>query len=302
MTRATAWRRAPAHDEGEESRDRWLVSYADFITLLMAFFVVLYSVSSVNAGKFRVLSNSLVTVFNEAPSRPVPIDLGGGAPPPRATTPAVAEPAGAQVAPTAAADATSAPPLSPLPVGGSPRERLAATLAPLVAKDLAKIRETRDWLELEIAAELLFASGSAELEAAATPVLARIAEVVGPLGQTVQVEGHTDNVPVARGRYRSNWQLSAARAATIAERLAAGQLPPSRLAAVGYGEFRPITDNGTVSGRRQNRRVVIAIARHPGVAVRDSGLDVANAGEPAGGTARNLQRVTELPGPAEIEP
>src|SRR5690606_20054248 len=155
---------------------------------------------SVNAGKFRVLSESMVTVFNEAPARPAPIDLGGGAAPdpnhpavPRDA--AIAEPL---VAPAAqAGDATES--LAPLPATGTPRERLEAGLAPLIESEELVIREDRDWLELEFDAELLFASGSASLDPAAAPVLARVAEVVGPLGQAVRVEGNTDDVPIRGG-------------------------------------------------------------------------------------------------------
>ena len=121
---------------------------------------------------------------------------------------------------------------------------------------------SRDWLEIELASELLFASGSAELQARSLPAIREIASVIADLGKPVRIEGHTDNVPLSGGRFVSNWHLSAARAATIAEQLGTAGVAPERLSAVGYGEFRPLADNATEAGRLKNRRVVIGVAKH----------------------------------------
>lgn len=298
------WLRPPVEDE-DHGRDRWMVSYADFITLLLAFFVVLYSISSINNGKFRVLSNSFVTVFNEESARAVPIDMGGGAPPRESMLDAarnlaeVAEPTGED-----SVKAINGEPLAPpaVPTIGTPKERLEAVLSSFKDRDDVKIRDTRDWLEVELGSELLFASGSAALNAAALPVIDKVAMIVADMGRPVRVEGFTDNVPLAGGPYGSNWGLSAARAASIADRLAQARVTPDKLAAVGYGEFRPVADNQTEQGRRQNRRVVIAIAKHEGVAVLAGGAAAEEETLPEQDTppARTLQRVIQLPGPAEI--
>jgi len=283
-----------AHD-----RDRWMVSYADFITLLMAFFVVLYSISSVNNGKFRVLSNSMVTVFNEDPVetlRAAPIDLGGGVRPQAEIRIAPQNVAVLEDAATGAQGAAPNPVhVVPAPDQGTPQQRLETALGPLIKRTDVRLRDNRDWLEIELASELLFTSGSADLQTRSLPVIREIAAVIADLGKPVRIEGHTDNVPLAGGRFLSNWHLSAARAATVAEQLVAAHVPPERMSAVGYGEFRPLADNTTDAGRRQNRRVVIGIAKHAGALEGNS----TSTGPEA---ARTLQQIRTFPLPAEIGP
>jgi chemotaxis protein MotB len=161
----------PVEDHEEsEGRERWLISYADFITLLMAFFVVMYSISSVNTGKFRVLSNSLEAMWAPTPDRPVPVDLGGGAPPhdglldASRNIAAVDEPSG-----TDAVNAVTPDIVAPtaVPVVGTPREKLEAVMGEMGGRDDVKLRETKDWLEIELGSELLFPSGSAKLNVSA---------------------------------------------------------------------------------------------------------------------------------------
>jgi chemotaxis protein MotB len=225
-----------------------------------------------------------------------PIDLGGGLPPEDVIRVA---PQSAAALATAARDTAgnAAAPLVivPAPASGTPAERLETALGPLVLRDEVRVRDSRDWLEVEVASELMFARGSAELQTHALPALREIAGVIGELGKPVRIEGHTDSVPLHGGRYASNWHLSAARAATIAEALVAARVPAERLSAVGYGEFRPRADNATDAGRAQNRRVVIAVAKHAAAA---EGVSQSPSGNPA----RTLQRVETLPLPAEIGP
>jgi chemotaxis protein MotB len=288
---------APRDDTDElHTRDRWLVSYADFITLLMGFFVVLYSVSSVNDGKFRVLSNSMVTVFNQDAAGAAPIDLGGGVPPQDRIQIAPQNVAALEFAADQVQTSTTTPgAVASLPPDGSPRERLEHALGPLLKRDDVHLRDTRQWLEVELPSELLFGSGSADLQPQALGALKPIAALIADLHKPARVEGHTDNVPIRGGRYASNWHLSAARAASVAAQLVGAAVPPELLSAAGYGEFRPLADNADEAGRKRNRRVVIAIAKDPATAAAISAPDRKEA-------ARRLQRVTELPPAAEIEP
>lgn len=299
------------HEAEEEhaSHERWLVSYADFITLLLAFFVVMYSISSVNTGKFRVLSDALQTVFTQHTGREAPIDLGGGLPPAEAliATPehiqtlenAVIEDKvtaeGARVA-LAAPDQVEA-----AGAGAGPRQRLERLLEPLVERDDVKIRDGRYWTEFELSSELLFRTGSADLNEAARPILERMAPELAKFEQPIRVEGFTDDVPIAGGRHASNWHLSAARAATVAEGLMRAGIPPTRLTAAGFGEFRPIADNGSAAGRRKNRRVVIAVAKYDGMSMTDPADEAATGGR-EDLPARTLERVTRLPPAAEMDP
>ena len=167
-----------------------------------------------------------------------------------------------------------------------------------------KVRESSDWLEIELGSEVLFASGSAALNPAALPMLDQLAVVIADMGYPARIEGFTDDVPLVGGPFGSNWGLSAARAASIAERLAAARVAPDKLAAVGYGEFRPVADNATAEGRRRNRRVVVAIAKHEGVTLlaSEAAAEAESLPEKPLESAPTLQRVVELPGPAEIAP
>ncbi len=320
MTRRIRAVRSRIEDD-DHGNERWLVSYADFITLLFAFFVVLYSISTVNTGKFRVLSDSLETVLTTTQNNPpdhrrrpvesqraVPVDFGGGRPPRDGLLDGTRHLAAVDEAASAVAiKGIETDIVAPaVPIVGTPRERLEAAVGAFGGRDDVKLRETADWLEIELGSEVLFASGSAALNPAAEPALAKVAAVVADMGNPVRVEGFTDNVITRGGPLGSNWGISAARAATIADRLVASRVIPRRISATGFGEFRPIADNATSEGRRQNRRVVIAIAKndHVSLAVGAAAADQATQESPDVETpqpAQSLLRVLELPGPAEID-
>ncbi|MBL8251073.1 MAG: flagellar motor protein MotD [Candidatus Competibacter sp.] len=269
------------HEEAHENHERWLVSYADFITLLFAFFVVMYSVSSVNEGKFRVLSESMMAAFRSTnPNSMKPIQLGGmvgspaqqsvGAP---AMNPGVAPdlrplPAAAFQRPQRVVHKVVAPtPTFAVAKGraeGDPNlakvaAKLQQHLSDLVRTDLVNIRSSEFWVEVEIKNSILFASGSAIVNADALQPLALIAEILREVPNRLQVEGFTDNRPISTPVYPSNWELSAARAANVVNALMKNGVRPERMAAIGYGEYQPIADNRTEQGRLQNRRVVLVI-------------------------------------------
>lgn len=231
-------RRQPEH----ENTERWLISYADFITLLFAFFVVMYAISSVNEGKHRVLSDTLVSAFSNVPRTLEPIQVGDE---------------GVSGDP-GLFDAGSLG----LPVGnlGQIADDFERVLRPLIDDELISITRDENWIEIEINTSLLFGSGSAELEPAALPVLRQLALILQRYPNAIQVEGFTDNVPIATLIYPSNWELSAARAASVVNLFSRNGVEPERMVAVGYGEFRPIADNATPEGRQRNRRVVLVIS------------------------------------------
>ncbi len=267
--------------EEPENHERWLVSYADFITLLFAFFVVMYATSSVNEGKYRVLSDSLFAAFSGDTRSIAPIQIGEQVRVP------IAE---GQAAPMAAVDVNarvsgsaghgpaeegnegfkgdgeqSAEGSDPQGPGAEMEnvedlgERMQEALSPLVDDDLVTVREMDDWLELEIKTSILFDSGSARLKAAAVDVLGEVATLLKQFPNPVQVEGFTDDVPINTPAYPSNWELSAARAASVVHLFMKYDVRPDRMMAIGYGEYRPIADNETAEGRARNRRVVIVI-------------------------------------------
>jgi chemotaxis protein MotB len=234
-----------------------MVSYADFITLLFAFFVVMYAISSVNEGKYKALSNALGDAFSKNEQQQGGTDvIQIGAP------------------------ATSIQPIpleNPATADNEERRELSdeilkerkelsqvsgqfeQVLGPFIDENLVAVKKNDYWIELEMNSEMLFLSGEAELSKKAIPVLKKVAEVIGPLPNMINIEGHTDNIPIDNIKFRSNWDLSSARATSVVHELIKEGINPLRLSAVGYGEFHPIADNATEVGRFMNRRVALVL-------------------------------------------
>ncbi len=275
--------RKKRHEE-HENLERWLVSYADFITLLFAFFVVMYSISAINEGKFRVLSESLVSAFRADTRSMEPVQFGE---PLRSVSPQLLA---LRQMPTRASDAGAPTPAAASARAAEALKEMSAeiekALAPLIEQDLVKVRRSRLWMEVEINTSILFASGSARLSPGAVTTLGELAGILARHPNTIHVEGFTDNRPINTAVYPSNWELSAARAAAVVQLFAQNGVDPQRLAAVGYGEFHPIGDNDTPEGRAANRRVVLVImagsgARRPFQPAAEAGAGSAASADAA---------------------
>lgn len=243
-------RRLPS--EGN-NHDRWLVSYADFVTLLFAFFVVMYSISAVNEEKYKAFSTSLETAFYEKNRQLKEI---------------VAVQAAAQA--NAAISASEPNPvLEEVATGfdlASEKKQLVLvsdllqkSLGPLVEQNLVSIKKKDYWIELELNSELLFLSGDAELAASAKPLLHKIAMEFKALPNAINIEGHTDTNPIRTPEFPSNWELSSARATRVVQEFIKEGIDPVRLSAIGYGQYHPVADNKTEKGRFKNRRVVVLL-------------------------------------------
>lgn len=237
------------------NHERWLVSYADFITLLFAFFVVLFASSQTDKKKQLDLSAAMQTAFTpmgvfETHSRTPPLTEYPGA----ATT----------VTPAAL----------PLPLSSirvETAEETEAHLRKLLAQQIAAgripagsvtMRITTEGLVISLHEAGFFASGSAEVRPASIPMLSSLAIMLpkGPL----RIEGHTDNVPIHTAQFATNWELSTTRATAIARLLLdRGPIDPANLSAAGYAEYHPVASNDTEEGRAQNRRVDIILLRRP---------------------------------------
>lgn len=247
-------RRQPPDDL--HNKERWLISYADFITLLFAFFVVMYSVSSVNEGKYKVLSETLVGVFN-APQRSLqPVEVGDQ-PPPREL--ASSEDIISPVVPEVSGN--------PEPDSGIRTEalrtisdQLAMEFDDLIQRGVVTLETHEHWLALNLPDSLLFGSADAEPHYDAFEVIDKIAGVLKNRDNALKVEGFTDNRPIRTARFPSNWELSAARASAVVRMLGMEGIEPERMAAVGYGQYQPVARNDTEEGRRRNRRVVLLIS------------------------------------------
>ncbi len=234
-----------------------MVSYADFVTLLFAFFVVMYSISQVNEGKYKTLSDSLGEAFSNKEQQSqalVPIQIGA--------LPTTIQPIPLETPNTAEAEERrelSEEILKERRQLSQVSDQLGQVLTPFIDDKLVSVKKNDYWIELEMNSELLFLSGEAELSKKAIPVLKKIAEVINPLPNMVNIEGHTDNVPIENIKFRSNWDLSSARATSVVHEFVKEGINPLRLSAIGYGEFHPIDDNKVEAGRFNNRRVVLVL-------------------------------------------
>jgi len=254
--------RRKRHEE-HENHERWLVSYADFITLLFAFFVVMYSISSVNEGKYRVLSDTLEAVFSESVRSKDPIQIGEISRgegeiklEPIAPVPVIPEeaplPELSNKMPLTASD-------NDIRTINDLSQQFTSALSDWIGTEDVTIKQGEDWLELEIKSRVLFESGEARLARPAIPVLGEIASILQTSANPIQVEGFTDNNPINTPRFPSNWELSAARAASVVHLLDRYGIQPDRMSAIGYGEYKPIASNDTEAGRQKNRRVVLVV-------------------------------------------
>lgn len=226
-----------AEPDQAENADRWLVSYADFITLLFAFFVVMYAISQVNEGKYKLLSDALIQAFKpeaslQGTSSADRVMPGEGV---RSST----EEGKARLEKIA--------------------QELVTSLGDLVKTGQVRVTESGIGLAIEINASVLFESAQADLMPQAMPVLASLAEALSPLPNDIQVEGHTDSTPINSARFPSNWELSASRAGSVVRLFNALGVASVRLVAVGYADTRNIAPNDTPEGRSRNRRVTVMI-------------------------------------------
>jgi len=239
------------------NHERWLVSYADFITLLFAFFVVMYSISSVNNDKYESLSEALDEAFSmrhKMQKASNPIQIG-------------AEPTTIQ--PIILDNPTTEEKKKQRKLSDEilkerrqllmVSEQFEDVLQPYVENDLVEVKRNDFWIELEMNSQLLFLSGEAELSTKAAPVLKKIAEVIRRMPNVINIEGHTDDVPIDTIEFPSNWDLSSARATTVVREFVKNGISAKRLSAVGYGEFHPVADNNNDEGRNKNRRVVLVL-------------------------------------------
>ena len=248
------------------NHERWLVSYADFITLLFAFFVVLYSSSQVDHKKVGKLARAIEVAFQAmgvfpASGTSVPLQSEGEVPPgdiqmlqnvqPSTSIGRIISPAEGELGgPTENG------------VVADLRKELETALAPEIFKKDVALRTEPDGLVISLREVGFFASGSAELRAAAAPAFRKIAQVLIERPYQIRIEGHTDNVAIHTAKFTSNWELSTARAIEVIRLLIADmKFPPERLSAGGYGEYHPVASNATEEGRSQNRRVDIVILR-----------------------------------------
>jgi chemotaxis protein MotB len=274
------------HEE-HQNHEAWAIPFGDLLTLLLAFFVTMYAISSVNAGKYRVLSDSLTSAFHGTPTSPDPVSIAqtptsisehlpitevnrmftAGLPAdmrmplPQAhglvhqgqSSPGAADPRDLQnkaheqfeIARTAELNKVEAD--------------VSNAMISVARNNNVQVKRRGNNIEVQISTDILFGSGEAQLAAGAQSVLQGLADALKPWPNSVRVEGHTDDRPIRTAQFLSNWELSAARAASVVRLFADHGVDPKRMAVVGYGEFSPMQPNTSIAGRNANRRVVVVI-------------------------------------------
>jgi chemotaxis protein MotB len=263
------------HEE-HVNAEAWAIPYGDLVTLLFALFTVMYAVSSVNLGKFRVLSDSMVAAFNGTPKSIAPISVGdrppgkGGEKPLAGVQPTTLMKIKTAAPSIAINGKNGAGSTSDVSSGSLQRmqRQVEAAMKTLIDAKMVSVRREDHWLDIEINTDILFPSGAAGFAPAAAPVLDKLAEVLRPFPNPIRVEGHTDDRPIRTSEFPSNWELSAARAASVVHQLTRQGVDPLRLEIVGYGETRPLQSNDTPEGRNANRRVAILVLEDPASAAK----------------------------------
>ena len=271
--------------EEHDNADRWLVSYADFITLLFAFFVVMYAISSVNEGKYRVLSSALVNAFRSGTNITIVTT-----PPTGGANSLIQVP---QTLPIAKAVRTATPmQIQEQSKLGNLASDMRRVMSPLVKNGQVNITQTERGVVIEIKDSALFAVGQAQPSPASIAMLTQVAALLTQVNNPVSVEGFTDNVPISTANYPSNWELSAARAGSVVRLFQENGVAPDRLVAVGRAENQPVAGNDTPDGRARNRRVSITVLNkgllNPGEAIPVepmSAIQQLAASAPVGSTA-----------------
>jgi chemotaxis protein MotB len=273
--------RKKKHEE-HANHEAWAIPFGDLMCLLLAFFVVMYAISSINEGKFRVLSDSLQAAFRGSPKTLEPVQVGektrgSGADiavsivqqaniegQPRQMLEAISVGQGKLKGLGPSRDNGTGKGLNKVEVVVPPElakvaDEVEKSLALLVNAELVTVRRHSFWIEVEIRADILFPSGVATIAPSAVPALEALSKALAPFPNPIRVEGHTDNVPIKTAAFPSNWELSSARAATVVHLLASGGVAANRLSVIGLGEWHPTHPNNTPEGRNANRRVLLVI-------------------------------------------
>lgn len=275
-----------------QNHERWIISYADFTTLLLATFVVMYAVSSINSSKFQAMAEAFSTAFMGNVTK---IEGTGAAAAHKAPFENLPSPVHAPIV-------TRQPQIEHLPPGlrqamvkraetlNKAYHELLTLLGPLIKEGRVKVSMQPLGIVIDINSVILFQSGQAVLSQDATDILDRVAGIIKELNFPVQVNGFTDNQPIHTGQFDSNWDLSAARAIAVVKRFAEAGIDPHLLVGAGYGEYHPLAKNDTPDGMAANRRVSI-VAVSP---LQDQKPENPLLGDPEG---RNAAAEREAPGP-----
>ncbi len=279
---------------------RWLVSYADYMTLLFALFVVLYSMAMVNEKPFETITESIGRVFQANEDKPKNrghgddiLDVNTSKTNKRLYGNGILDVAGPELLDgektlSNVADSQVGTNLTSL------EKELHSALYDLIESGFAQLQIDGDWLEIELNSGLLFPSGSSSPTLSAKAILSVIYDVIGKASNFVRIRGYTDNQAINNEIFSSNWELSVYRATAILRLLEEMNMNPARMAIEGYGQYYPSADNSTRQGRAKNRRVVIAISKY--------GLEKLNLLNAPTISVKDVEAINQVTASGEQEP
>ena len=285
------------HSVEHDNVHRWLVSYADYMTLLFALFVVLYAMAMLNEKPFETITESVGRVFQANKEQPKNrghgddiLNVNTSKSNKRLFGNGILDEAGPQLL----EGEQSLSNISDSQVGTnltSLENELHAALYELIESGFAQLQIDGDWLEIELNSGLLFPSGSSSATNSATSILSIIYNVIGEVSNFVRVRGYTDNQAINTEIFSSNWELSVYRATSILRVLEDLGMNSARMAIEGYGQYYPTADNTTVQGRAKNRKVVIAISKY--------GLEKSNLLNTPTISVKDVEAITKIVDPNE---
>ena len=239
-------------EEGHSNQERWLLTYADLITLLMIFFVLLYTLSKIDTQKFKAVAESLSAAIGSGTPAKVQVQTDNGS-----SIIELNQQEGNAVKDNGKNQTNDTESKTIQAIKKQIDNYLAANH--LSSKAETDIEERG--LVVSIRDTLLFSSGSAQVTSTAQSILQKLCSILAPLPNYIKVEGHTDNAPIHNSQFPSNWELSTSRAVNVVHILVSQNIAPERLSAVGYGEYRPVVPNTSDANMSRNRRVDLVIIR-----------------------------------------
>jgi len=265
-------RRLRHQTSSNQHTERWLVSYADYMTIMFAFFVVMYAIAINKEESFQILSDSLEQVFDQSARQHS--QEGSGVTGTDLLTDRVSpekellygESIQKQEAGPELLDGQSDTSNIKQKHLGKPLDSLLTKLQSALIDEIrdgeASLELHQDWLIIELSSGMLFSSGSAVAHSRAKTVIGMVNDIIAPVDNYVRVRGYTDNETIRNEIFRSNWELSVARATSILVELESLGINPARMAIEGYGQYSPFADNSTEQGRAENRKVVVALSKY----------------------------------------
>jgi chemotaxis protein MotB len=247
------------HDEAGGGRERWLLTYSDMITLLLVLFIMMYTISTVDSKKFEALASQLKSALSGSEtSAPQGGQDNNGTGPVFSLDPSPAQ---------------ATPGVSPQPTGNMDqiKSRIEAMIAQAEMQGFIGVRQEERGIVVSLSNALLFPSGSATINEQGRVLLGQIAAIINSVDNYIHVEGSADNVPIRSAAFPSNWELASQRAINVAKEIIAQNVAPQRVAAVSFGEYRPVASNDQEENRKYNRRVDIVFV-NPELSKYEAGL------------------------------